>query len=207
MIVDGGPFGRPAFFPGNSLLLMWRRDARSGGAGTSRARGHTVFLLPDQGRLPSLVSTIHPIFVVDNSFHRIVWPLCCDTIHARPYATLYAGSPAACQGPVCHHVGFRCRVSVALSRRRNGVSAAEDFAQYQLRFVDDIQHDYEVIRPIVLFAETIAERSRQTGIELTVVGAKARRFAMEGMLGLVPALEGPPRPVRHERRSEEMLVP
>jgi hypothetical protein len=35
------------------------------------------------------------------------------------------------------------------------VSAAEEFAQYQLRFVDDIQHDYEVIRPIVLFAETI----------------------------------------------------
>ena len=65
------------------------------------------------------------------------------------------------------------------------MSAMEDFAQYQLRFVDDIQHDYEVIRPIVLFAETIAERSRQTGIEPTVVGAKARRFAMEGMLGLV----------------------
>lgn len=63
--------------------------------------------------------------------------------------------------------------------------AAEDFAQYQLRFVDDIQHDYEVIRPIVLFADTIAARSRQTGIAPTVVGAKARRFAMEGMLGLV----------------------
>ena len=41
------------------------------------------------------------------------------------------------------------------------MSAAEDFAQYQLHFVDDIQHDYEVIRPIVLFAETVAERSRQ----------------------------------------------
>jgi hypothetical protein len=65
------------------------------------------------------------------------------------------------------------------------VSAVEDCAQYQLRFVDDIQHDYEVMRPIVLFAETIAARSRQTGIEPTVVGAKARRFAMAGMLGLV----------------------
>ena len=65
------------------------------------------------------------------------------------------------------------------------MSAAEDFAQYTLHFVDDIQHDYEVIRPMVLLAETIAERSRQTGIERTVVGAKARRFAMEGMLGLV----------------------
>jgi len=74
------------------------------------------------------------------------------------------------------------------------VAAAEDFAQYQLRFGDDIQHDYEVIRPIGLCAETIAERSRQTGIEPTVVGAKARRFAMEGMLGLVdPRLVNPGR--------------
>jgi hypothetical protein len=65
------------------------------------------------------------------------------------------------------------------------VAAAEDFAQDKLHFVDDIQHDYEVIRPIVLLAETMAERSRQTGLERTVVGAKARRFAMAGMLGLV----------------------
>jgi len=65
------------------------------------------------------------------------------------------------------------------------VSAAEDCAQYQRRCVDDMQHDYEVMRPIVLFADTIAERSRQTGLEPTVVGAKARRFAIEGRLGLV----------------------
>ena len=65
------------------------------------------------------------------------------------------------------------------------MSAAEAFAQYKLHFVDDIQHDYEVIRPIVLLAETVAERSRQTGMERTVVGAKARRFATAGMLGLV----------------------
>ena len=65
------------------------------------------------------------------------------------------------------------------------MSAAEDFAQYKLQFVDYIQHDYEVIRPIILFAETIAERSRQTGIERTSVGDKARRFVMAGMLGLV----------------------
>jgi hypothetical protein len=71
-----------------------------------------------------------------------------------------------------------------------GVPAAEDFAQYQLQFIDAIQHDYEVIRPIVLFAETIAERSRQTGIERTVVGEKARRFVMEGMLGLVDQRAG-----------------
>ena len=65
------------------------------------------------------------------------------------------------------------------------MSTAEEFAQYQLHFIDYIQHDYEVIRPIVLFAETIAERSRQTGLERTTIGDKAHRFVQEGMLGLV----------------------
>src|SRR5262249_29210024 len=106
-----------------------------------------------------------------NSFHRIVLPLCSDTMHAQPQTALSAGSPSACP-----HGGSRCGAFVAVSQRRDGVAAAEDFAQYQLRFGDDIQHDYEVIRPIGLCAETIAERSRKTGIEPTVVGAKARRF-------------------------------
>jgi len=70
------------------------------------------------------------------------------------------------------------------------VSAAEECAQYQLQFIDYIQHDYEVIRPIVLFAETIAERSRQTGLERTTIGDKARRFVQEGMLGLVDQRAG-----------------
>ena len=70
------------------------------------------------------------------------------------------------------------------------MSAAEDFAQYQLQFIDPIQYDYEVIRPIVLFAETIAERSRQTGLERTTIGDKARRFLQDGMLGLVDQRAG-----------------
>jgi len=61
----------------------------------------------------------------------------------------------------------------------------EDFEQIRLQCLDAIQDDYEVIRPIVLFAETAAERSRQTGMERTLVGDKARRFVMEGMFGLV----------------------
>ena len=64
------------------------------------------------------------------------------------------------------------------------MSAQEEFAHSRQQFVDPIQHDYEVIRPIVLFAETAAERSRQTGVERTVVGDKARRFVLEGMGGL-----------------------
>jgi len=35
-----------------------------------------------------------------------------------------------------------------------------------------------------------AERRRQTGVERTVVGDKARRFVMEGMLGLVDQRAG-----------------
>lgn len=60
------------------------------------------------------------------------------------------------------------------------MSSPEEFKQLALKFVDALQYDYEVIRPIVLFAERIAERSRQTGIERTVVGEKARRFVEAG---------------------------
>lgn len=64
------------------------------------------------------------------------------------------------------------------------MSAAEDFEQIRMAFLDPLQHDYEVIRPIILFGETAAERSRQTGIDRTVVGDKARRFVTDGMMGL-----------------------
>lgn len=64
------------------------------------------------------------------------------------------------------------------------MSAQEAFEHMRMQCIDPLQHDYEVIRPIVLFAETAAERSRQTGIDRTVVSAKARRFVTAGMLGL-----------------------
>jgi hypothetical protein len=64
------------------------------------------------------------------------------------------------------------------------MSAQEDFEQLKRQFVDPIQHDYEAIRPVVLFSETAATRSLETGIERTVLEEKARRFVMEGMLGL-----------------------
>jgi hypothetical protein len=64
------------------------------------------------------------------------------------------------------------------------VSAAEDFDQIRMQFIDPLQHDYEVVRPMVLFGETAAERSRQTGIDRTVIGDKGRRFVTDGMIGL-----------------------
>ena len=60
----------------------------------------------------------------------------------------------------------------------------DEFFQIREQCIAPLQQDYEVIRPIVLFAETAAERSRQTGIERTVVGDKARRFVLEGIEGL-----------------------
>ena len=66
----------------------------------------------------------------------------------------------------------------------------EDFGQLRLKFTDPIQHHYEVIRPIVLYSETITERSRQTGIERTRVGDKAQRFIQKGMFGLADQRAG-----------------
>jgi hypothetical protein len=64
------------------------------------------------------------------------------------------------------------------------VSAQEECARIREQFVDPLQHAYEVIRPIVLFGETAAERRRQTGLERTTVGDKARRCVLDGMDGL-----------------------
>jgi hypothetical protein len=65
------------------------------------------------------------------------------------------------------------------------MTPAEDFGQLRLKFTDPGQHHYEVIRPMVLYSETISERSRQTGIERTQVGERTKRFIQKGMFGLV----------------------
>ncbi len=63
--------------------------------------------------------------------------------------------------------------------------ASERFAQLALRFTDPVQYEYEVIRGFFLADETIAERSRETGLDRATVAAKARRFLEDGMFGLV----------------------
>jgi len=65
------------------------------------------------------------------------------------------------------------------------MSASEEFQQVALRVTDPIQHDYEVIRGIMLADETIAERSRVTGVDRDTVSEKARGFLQHGMFGLV----------------------
>lgn len=51
-----------------------------------------------------------------------------------------------------------------------------DFQQLALRFTDPVQHDYEVIRDIMLADATVAACSRATGVDRATVSEKARRF-------------------------------
>lgn len=61
----------------------------------------------------------------------------------------------------------------------------EPFSQLHLRFTDPIQFDYEVIRPVVLFAQSTNSRSQETEVPRTTVREKAKQFVMAGMLGLI----------------------
>ncbi len=63
--------------------------------------------------------------------------------------------------------------------------ALDDFHQLALRFTDPVQHDYEVIREIMLADATVAERSRATGLDRATVSEKAHRFLERGMRGLI----------------------
>lgn len=74
------------------------------------------------------------------------------------------------------------------------MSAAREFQQLRLKFTDPIQHEYEVIRPIILFGETVTARSQQVEMPRTTVGEKAQRFVQQGMLGLAPSLTQTGRP-------------
>ena len=63
-----------------------------------------------------------------------------------------------------------------------------EFAQLQLGFVDQTQRRYEVIRPLVLFADrTAGQRARETLTHPDTVRKLQRRFQHQGMLGLLPS--------------------
>lgn len=64
------------------------------------------------------------------------------------------------------------------------MATPEAFQQLALQCIDPYRHAYELIRPVVLFAEPLTERSRQTGVDRSTIGEKAKRFLEGGMLGL-----------------------
>ena len=66
------------------------------------------------------------------------------------------------------------------------MEAASDFAQLELRFVDQIQWRYELIRPLVLFEDRPArQRAHETHTHPETVRKLRRRFQPQGMLGLL----------------------
>jgi hypothetical protein len=72
------------------------------------------------------------------------------------------------------------------------MEAASEFAQLQLRFVDQFQLRYELIRPLVLFEErpstqqAITQRAYDTATHPETVRKFTRRFEQQGLLGLLP---------------------
>ncbi len=62
------------------------------------------------------------------------------------------------------------------------------FAQLQLDFVAQTQWRYEVIRPLILFADRSAQqRAQETHTHPDTVRTLQRRFRQQGMPGLLPA--------------------
>jgi hypothetical protein len=67
------------------------------------------------------------------------------------------------------------------------MDSTAEFAQLQLRFVDQTQWRYEVIRPLGLFADrTATQRARETTTHPDTVRVLHRRFRQQGLLGLLP---------------------
>ncbi len=68
------------------------------------------------------------------------------------------------------------------------MDSTAEFAQLQLRLVDQTQWRYEVIRPLVLFTDrTATQRAHETATHPDTVRALHRRFRQQGMVGLLPA--------------------
>jgi Homeodomain-like domain len=74
-----------------------------------------------------------------------------------------------------------------MAGERGRVEPTAEFAHRQLRFTDQTQRRYEVIRPLLLFEDrTVAQRAQETESHPDTVRTFLRRFRQQGMLGLLP---------------------
>jgi hypothetical protein len=74
-----------------------------------------------------------------------------------------------------------------MAGERDSVEPTAEFAQLQLRFIDQTQRRYEVIRPLLLFEDcTATQRARETDTHPDTMCTLHRRFRQRGMLGLLP---------------------
>jgi len=86
------------------------------------------------------------------------------------------------------------------ARLRPQHEPTDDWQQLQLLAAFPEQHLYELIRPVVLFGQSPAERAPQTGAPQRTLYRQAARFDREGMASLF----GPPKVERHHRLPEEV---
>src|SRR4029453_14125568 len=77
------------------------------------------------------------------------------------------------------------------------VELMSDCAQLPLHFTDHVQWRYEVIRPLVLFADrTVAQRAEETHLHPDTIRRFTRHVQQQGMAGAPPAQAGPAGPRR-----------
>src|SRR3712207_7776224 len=70
--------------------------------------------------------------------------------------------------------------------KRVRIDPTDDWQQLRLRVRFPEQETYELLRPIVLFGQTAAERAQATGVSDRTLDRKADRFDAEGMASLFP---------------------
>jgi len=83
---------------------------------------------------------------------------------------------------------------------RQRVEATDNWQQLDLLVRSPEQRTYELIRPVVLFGHSPAERARQTGAPQRTLYRQAARFDREGMASLF----APPKVERHRTLPEEI---
>src|SRR5437763_1414065 len=86
------------------------------------------------------------------------------------------------------------------SRLRPQHAPTDDWQQLQLLAPFSEQRVYELIRPVVLFGQSPAERAQQTGTPERTLYRQAARFDRDGMASLF----GPTRTERHHRLPEKV---
>ena len=74
----------------------------------------------------------------------------------------------------------------------------EDWEQLRLLVSSPAQAAYEVLRPIVLFGRTPAQRAHETGVPERTLRRQADRFDARGLAGL---FDPPPTPTPGDRRA------
>src|SRR5689334_3290817 len=92
------------------------------------------------------------------------------------------------------------RVSSMARGQRQRIEPTEDWQQIALLTASAEQRTYELLRPVVLFGRSPAERARETGAPERTLYRQAARFHAYGMASLFP----PPRVTRHRRLPDHI---